>query len=615
MEGQLNLFTWQNKEYSVDKPLRLVELFAGIGAQAMALRDLGTDYETQCISEWNIFSNRSYRAIHCPGELKDRSEGMGFDEVVAALCDIGISTDGKSPLSEGQIKRRGEEDCRRIYSEFRATRNIGSIINRKGADLGITDTDKYEYIMTYSYPCQDLSVAGKGKGMAKGSGTRSSLLWEVERMLGEMDELPQILVMENVPMVHSSKNAPEFTKWLDRLKEMGYSNFWQDLNAKRFGIPQNRERTFMVSILGDWKFSFPKSMDCRVSVASLLEEKVDERYYMPPERARQLIANSRLEASDGLGGQVLCKLDKKYRDGAFQTLQDCGLKTVGDDTAGTVLARYYKGVGGNGDNMVMESDRVERLGGIYESCHGNYGNVYGCGGVMPTLRSGNGFGTAPIIAAIRGRKTWGCEAGIGQRLEVNSSGASNSLTTVQKDNMVVEGGTVPTDVIINDRGFSNNEPRVSIGVSPTLRAQSHRNPPKVVEMDSAVRIRQATKQGYIECEPGGLADFSYPNSYAKRGRVQDGGHTPPALMAGGRDVSRAESELRIRKLTPRECWRLMGFSDLDFDRASEVCSDTQLYMQAGNSIVRNLMAALFSQLNIPGVKPWNERTDEEKLGI
>ena len=117
---------------------------------------------------------------------------------------------------------------------------------------------------------------------------------------------------------------------------------------------------------------------------------------------------------------------------------------------------------------------------------------------------------------------------------------------------------------------------------------------------NTVRIKQANKQGYIDCEIGGVADFSYPSSTTRRGRVQDNGNTCPALTAVGSElIYRIDSPYRIRKLTPMECWRLMDFSDQDFHRAEAVNSNTQLYKQAGNSIVRNVLVAIFGQM-LPG---------------
>lgn len=235
MQGQLNIFDITLPEFKTDKPIRLIELFAGIGSQAMALRDLGADFEHHRVVEFDRFAVASYNAIH--------------------------------------------------GTDFKTT----DILHIHGDDLGITDTDKYCYIMTYSFPCQDLSVAGRQKGMTKGSGTRSGLLWEVERLMNECSELPQVLLMENVPQVHSKANMPDFQKWIDFLESKGYSNYWQDLNAKDYGMAQNRDRCFMVSLLGEWNYKFPQQIPLERKLKDYLENEVDEKYYINSEKAQKLI--------------------------------------------------------------------------------------------------------------------------------------------------------------------------------------------------------------------------------------------------------------------------------------------------------------------------------------
>lgn len=222
-------------KFKINKPVRLIELFAGIGSQAMALRDLGVEFEHYRVIEFDRFAIASYNAIH----------GTDF--------------------------------------------TTKDITTTSGVDLGIVDTDSFIYIMTYSFPCQDLSVAGRGRGMSKGSNTRSGLLWEVERLLNETHNLPQILVMENVTQVHSKKNMPDFQKWLSYLKTKGYKTFWQDLNAKYYGIPQSRNRCIAVSILGDYEFDFPKSIPLDKTMRNYLEDTVDDKYYLTSDKAKALI--------------------------------------------------------------------------------------------------------------------------------------------------------------------------------------------------------------------------------------------------------------------------------------------------------------------------------------
>ena len=147
-------------------------------------------------------------------------------------------------------------------------------------DIEVENNHSFTVQNTIVHNCQDLSLAGKGKGMQKGSGTRSGLLWEVERILEECNELPQVLLMENVPQVHSEENMPDFIAWQNKLESLGYTNYWQDLNAKDYGIPQNRNRCFMISILGKHYYEFPKPFKLELKLKDMLESEVDEKYYL-----------------------------------------------------------------------------------------------------------------------------------------------------------------------------------------------------------------------------------------------------------------------------------------------------------------------------------------------
>lgn len=272
--------------------IRLIELFAGIGSQSMALRDIGADFEHYRVVEFDKYAVRSYNAIH----------GTDF----------------------------GTIDIRDL----------------RGPDLGIVNVDKYTYLMTYSFPCQDLSVAGKQRGMTKGSGTRSGLLWEVERLLNETENLPQILLMENVPQVHGSKNVDDFNMWIDFLKSKGYSNFWQDLNARDYGVAQNRKRCFMVSLLGNRTYEFPKPVRLTKRMKDYLEDKVDEKYYLKTEKACRLIAD--LEKRGILDGKekVTCDLTIKNPKeidvmNCITARYDCGVSSQ-QSTGGAVVETYAK---------------------------------------------------------------------------------------------------------------------------------------------------------------------------------------------------------------------------------------------------------------------------------
>ena len=147
--------------------------------------------------------------------------------------------------------------------------------------------------MTYSFPCQDLSLAGNRQGMTKGSGTRSGLLWEVERLLDECGEnLPQVLLMENVPQVIGAKNIEDFKLWRRKLESLGYSCYVQLLNAKDYGIPQNRNRCFIVSILGEYYYEFPQKKPLERKLKDMLEDDVDEKYYLSDQAIEGFLAKN-----------------------------------------------------------------------------------------------------------------------------------------------------------------------------------------------------------------------------------------------------------------------------------------------------------------------------------
>lgn len=246
-DGQMSVFDLVASPIKVDKPIRLIELFAGYGSQAMALRNLRADFEHYRAVEFDKYAIASYNAVH----------GTNFPTI----------------------------DVKDVTAE----------------SLGITDKETFTYLLTYSFPCTDISVAGRQAGFEEGSGTRSSLLWEVKRILNELKQingLPQILLMENVPAIHSKTNAPHFAKWLNFLEELGYSSFTQDLNASDFGVAQNRERTFVVSILGNYTYSFPTPIDLEYCIEDYFEDLTDEQ-------ALQLIVKSEKAKN------LLVELDEK----------------------------------------------------------------------------------------------------------------------------------------------------------------------------------------------------------------------------------------------------------------------------------------------------------------
>lgn len=216
----------------------------------------------------------------------DYSKGLSKDELVEYLAKKGVSADWNKPMKLEQIKRLGEGSLREIYNNIQATHNLVDVSQVHGNDLEIIRPDQYTYIMTYSFPCQDLSLAGLRQGMNRGEETRSGLLWEVERILHELQaggNLPDILLMENVPQVHGAGNEENFREWQLVLERMGYSNYWQDLIATDYGIPQIRNRCFMVSIKGEYYYNFPSPIPLRKKLSDLLEKNVGEQYFISQE--------------------------------------------------------------------------------------------------------------------------------------------------------------------------------------------------------------------------------------------------------------------------------------------------------------------------------------------
>ena len=614
-------------EYSAENPLRLIELFAGIGSQTQALKNIGVPHKVVAISEIDKYAIQSYEAMH--GKVNN----LGDIRAIKALPD---------------------------------------------ADL-----------WTYSFPCQDISVAGKGAGIKEG--TRSGLLFEVERLLNvarESGTLPRYLLLENVKNLVSKKFKADFDRWLSFLSSLGYTNYWQILNAKDYGIPQNRERVFCVSIRGEHSpFVFPEKRELKLRLRDMIDAVVDEKYYLKESTIRSIINST------------------------FNSRRD-SIKT-GDQVANTLLARDWKGpqcvqvgevVGEKWDKMHDISRRVYEPDGISPTVHCQQGGntelkiaenfVLGglqahqtprTDGISPALteamgkgggqtpviidtnqaaaerffkqavetvlenecevgdtvdafnkkvnRSGvcptittrpEGFKTAilpivedrtddPVIAAMRGRnpdnpsdRTSG--APTQQRLEVNDKGLCNTLTSVQKDNLVLEQKKGSKEYVarryrefIEKHGYipknfvAYNKMEVD-DIAPTLTGQCScpSGSSAVLMMEEPVQVKVATKQGYEEAERGDFVNITYPGSKTKRGRVGKGiAHT---LTCGDGNAVITEN-IRIRKLTPRECLRLMGWIDEQIDKIQAAkISGTQQYRQAGNGIVVQVLEAIFKAL-------------------
>lgn len=385
MNCQLTIFDLDNKnKKAFEQPIKLniLELFGGIGACSKALERLGIDYEIADYVEIDKYAVKSFNAIH----------NTNFEPQDICKWDKNIEVD----------------------------------------------------LIMHGSPCQDFSLAGKQAGGDKDSGTRSSLMYETIRIVEKLK--PKYVIWENVKNLLSKKHIHNFNAYLETMEKLGYKNYYQVLNAKDYGIPQNRERVFTVSIRSDVgkEFIFPQKQELKLKLKDMLEDEVDEKYYLSDKMIKYISATGTANFKNP------------------------------DSKINLDIARP------------LTTDQNKR------------------------------------------------------------AGTTNYLSDELPDNYNL----------------------------------------------TSLRIKNATKQGYLEANDGDSVNIAYPESETRRGRV--GKEVSQTLQCN--DSMGVVENLRIRKLTPREVWRLMGFDDEDFDKASKVNSNTQLYKQAGNSIVVNVLEAIFREL-------------------
>ena len=355
--------------------IKILELFGGIGSCSKALERLGIDYEIADYVEIDKYAVKSFNTIHNT--------------------------------------------------------------NYKPQDICKWDKDIEVDLIMHGSPCQDFSLAGKQAGGDKDSGTRSSLMYETIRIVDKLK--PKYVIWENVKNLLSKKHRHNFDAYLETMEKLGYTNYYQVLNAKDYGIPQNRERVFTISIRKDINklFTFPQKQELKLKLKDMLEDEVDEKYYLSDEWVK--------------------KIKYEYENNTIcETRYDEGIRTFKDNICG-------------------------------------------------------------------------------------------SLRTI-------------------DAGGNK----------------------------CVIQVKEATKQGYKEAYEGDGVNISSRMKY-QRGNVQKES-IQTLTTSGGNDRGVVLNNLRIRKLTPREVWRLMGFDDEDFEKAEKVNSNTQLYKQAGNSIVVNVLMAIFKEL-------------------
>ena len=421
--------------------IKLLSLFSGIGAFECALRRGGHEFQTINYCEIDKYASAAYSMIH------NVDESLNLRDV------------------------------------------------RKVSTLLFPDVD----LVTYGFPCQDISIAGRQKGFEDGAGnrTRSGLFFEALRIIQDLQ--PKWAICENVKALTMKQFRNEFKAVLESLEHAGYRNYYQVLNAKDFGIPQNRERVFIVSIRKDieQEFTFPETQVLKLRVRDLLEKDVPEKFFINTPNA---IALARKIAEE------------------IELNHPAVLRSVRTEYGKEIRTAYEQG-----------------------EIHEKRANM--------------------------------------REFECRPDDLCNTLTTVLKDNYIAE----PVMRTVGDLGVGGQRGRVfsTGGIVGCLSATDYKDPPKILQVGNIVKTGQ----------------FDNP----QRGRIYDPDGLAPTLntcSGGGLEpkfIDRSCVDVRIRKLTPRECFRLMGFTDDDFDKIKGI-SNSQLYKMAGNSIVVNVLTEIFKEL-------------------
>lgn len=416
--------------------INVVHAFTGVDAQYMAEKKVWGKANINVVGSMEIDVDAiiSCALIHENEKFHKHMEkewnNEDYDNAREWLRKRNIGFDFKA--NKSKLDRMKKDKLKQLYVASVCIKNYGDISLANKVKL----KDEID-LFTYSFPCTDISVAGKQEGLSKGSGTRSGLLWECEQFI--VNNTPKVLVMENVKNLVGSKFINEFNSWLGVLGELGYKSYWKVLNAKEYGVAQNRERVFCVSIRNDidcgYIFNTPTYQIC--CIKDILESNVDKKYYL----------------SDSIQNRFV-------------------FKPIGDNIVGTT----------------DPNKSIGQIDLVYDS-----------------------------------NKIMGC-----------------------------------------------------------LVATDYKQPKQILEVINPLKDR-TTYGWHFEQQVYGVEGI------ARTVKAGGGSGNIPKIVCD-------TSNFKIRKLTPRECWRLMGFSDEDFDKVKDHISDTQLYKQAGNSIVVNCLEAIFNNL-------------------
>jgi len=335
--------------FDTNKILKVFTTFSGIGSAEMALKNIGISHEIVGISEVDKYAILAYDAIH---NKQNNITTPNKETMLSELKEVNIGynfTTGKSEMPTNI------SELEKLYVAHKRSNNFGDItlIDEKS----LPDFDMF----TYSFPCRDISVAGKMMGFDRNSNTKSSLLWECERIIKE--KKPKYLIMENVKNIIGKTNINNFFKWISILNSLGYNSYWKVLNSSNFGVPQNRERVIMISILksANQTYSFPLNKKLNTYMCDLLENEVGDKYFIKESKYKHLKNNL-----------------------PHQKISYC------------IDASYYKGTSLNGF-LNKKRRQLVQIGKLIQKGFESNKRIYSSDGLCPTLITGNSGNSLPKI--------------------------------------------------------------------------------------------------------------------------------------------------------------------------------------------------------------------------
>ena len=498
--------------------LKVLELFAGIGACSKALERLKIPHKVVDAVEIDKYAVKSFNAVH----------GTNFEPQDITKWDKDIDVD----------------------------------------------------LIMHGSPCQDFSVAGKQAGGDEGSGTRSSLMYETIRIVTKLK--PKYVIWENVKNLLSKKHYHNFAAYIEQMQSLGYTSYYQVLNAKDYGVPQNRERVFTVSIRNDidTTFQFPEKIPLEKKLKDVLEEEVDEKNFISEAMMNYFMGVNQKPSKFPRKERFLANINRKDQDRAnsittapgqrptdnFVVCSDKDIHRV--DIPQIVKVRKY-------DVDTEKLKKVLRENKTYSN--GEIATILD----QPLTKVEHWFRNDSSFS-IPTPEIW---MKLKVLLKIDTDEFDKSIMTFEEKEGVYEkanrcyldSGIAPTLTNTSaDEKIVVNKPNLKTALCNKLVREGVVKGGEVINHSYTTSTQRDTLDKYVESRNGIMPTMT----------------TRPDCLG----YATLPPNVRIRKLTPKECWRLMGFDDEDVDKASQVNSNAQLYKQAGNSIVVDVVASILSKL-------------------